>query len=60
VSRSAARRMIEDGLVRVDDNASSPAHKVRAGERVKAWLVEEGLKPRTLLFRWCSRTSTFW
>ncbi len=48
VSRSAARRMIEDGSVRVDDNASSPAHKVRAGERVEAWLVEEGLKPEDI------------
>jgi 23S rRNA pseudouridine1911/1915/1917 synthase len=48
VSRSAARRSIEDGSVRVADAASSPAHKVRAGERVEAWLVEEGLGPEDI------------
>jgi 23S rRNA pseudouridine1911/1915/1917 synthase len=48
VSRSAARRMIEDESVRVADTASSPAHKVRAGERVEAWLVDEGLKPENI------------
>jgi 23S rRNA pseudouridine1911/1915/1917 synthase len=48
VSRSAARRMIEDESVRVADIASSPAHKVRVGERVEAWLVDEGLKPENI------------
>ena len=48
VSRSAARRMIEDESARVADTASSPAHKVRAGERVEAWLVDEGLKPENI------------
>ena len=48
LSRSVARRMIEAGTVRVDGNAPSPAHKVRAGERVEAWLVEEGLKPEAI------------
>jgi 23S rRNA pseudouridine1911/1915/1917 synthase len=45
VSRSAARRMIEYGSVRVSETASSPAHKVRAGERVETWIFEEGLEP---------------
>ena len=45
VSRSAARRMIEYGSVRVAETASSPAHKVRAGERVETWIFEEGLEP---------------
>jgi 23S rRNA pseudouridine1911/1915/1917 synthase len=48
LSRSAVRRMVEDGTVRVDGNASSPAHKVRAGERVEAWLLEERLKPEAI------------
>ena len=48
LSRSAARRMIEDGSVRVADTASSPAHKVRTGERVEAWLVEEELEPEDI------------
>jgi 23S rRNA pseudouridine1911/1915/1917 synthase len=37
--------MIEYGSVRVAETASSPAHKVRAGERVEAWIFEEGLEP---------------
>ena len=48
VSRSAARRLIENGSVRVTGNASSPAHKVHAGARVEAWLVEEGLEPEDI------------
>ncbi len=47
-SRSAARRMIEDGLVRVADYEVAPAHKARAGERVEAWLAEEELKPEDI------------
>ena len=48
VSRSAARRLIENGSVRVTGTASSPAHKVHAGARVEAWLVEEGLEPEDI------------
>lgn len=40
--------MIEDGSVRTADTISSLAHKVRAGERVEAWLVDEGLKPEDI------------
>ncbi|MBA3636925.1 MAG: RluA family pseudouridine synthase, partial [Rubrobacteraceae bacterium] len=48
MSRSAARRMIEEGSVRVDGTASSPAHKMRGGERVEARVVEEGLEPEDI------------
>jgi 23S rRNA pseudouridine1911/1915/1917 synthase len=48
VSRSAARRLIENGSVRVTGTTSSPAHKVHAGARVEAWLVEEGLEPEDI------------
>ncbi|MDQ3284729.1 MAG: S4 domain-containing protein, partial [Actinomycetota bacterium] len=48
VSRSVARRMIEEGSVWIADTASSPAHKVRDGERVEAWLAEEGLESENI------------
>ena len=48
VSRSAARRMIEEESVRVGDSASSPARKVRGGERIEAQIVEEGLEPEDI------------
>ncbi len=44
ISRSAARRMIEDGLVLVEGEESTPSYKARAGERVEARLVRERLK----------------
>jgi len=44
VSRSAARRMIESGLARVDGSEVAPAYKARAGERVEAQSVEERLQ----------------
>ena len=47
-SRSVARRMIEDGLVRVAGYEVAPAHRARAGERVEAWLAEEELKPEDI------------
>ncbi len=47
-SRSAARRMIEDGLVRVAGDEVAPAHKARAGERVEAWPIEEELEPEDI------------
>ena len=40
--------MIEKGSVRVDGLESSPAYKVRGGERVEARLVEEGLEPEDI------------
>jgi 23S rRNA pseudouridine1911/1915/1917 synthase len=40
--------MIEEGSVRVDDTVSSPAHKVRVGERVEARVVEEVLEPEDI------------
>ncbi|MDQ3926241.1 MAG: RluA family pseudouridine synthase [Actinomycetota bacterium] len=44
VSRSAARRMIEERLVRVKGGEVAPAYKVRSGDQVEASLVEEGLR----------------
>jgi 23S rRNA pseudouridine1911/1915/1917 synthase len=44
MSRSAARRMIESGFARVDSSEVRPSYKARAGERVEAQLVEEGLQ----------------
>jgi 23S rRNA pseudouridine1911/1915/1917 synthase len=40
--------MIEEGSVRVDDTVSSPAHKVRVGERVEARVVEEVPEPEDI------------
>jgi 23S rRNA pseudouridine1911/1915/1917 synthase len=44
VSRSAARRMIESGLARVDGSEVAPSYKTHAGERVEAQIVEERLQ----------------
>ena len=43
VSRSAARRMIEDGAVLVGGEGAAPSHKARAGESVEARLPQTGL-----------------
>lgn len=44
VSRSIARRMVEEGLVSVEGAEASPARKVRTGESVEAvMLQDEGL-----------------
>ena len=48
LSRSAARRMIEDGLVRLDGDKAAPSRKVRGGEHVEARLVEEGPEPENI------------
>ena len=48
VSRSAARRMIEDGLVSLDGDEAAPSRKVRGGEHIEARLVEEGPEPETI------------
>jgi 23S rRNA pseudouridine1911/1915/1917 synthase len=42
LSRSAARRMIEEGHVRVGGTEVAPAYKVRGGDVVEARIVEEG------------------
>ena len=43
VSRSAARRMIEEGLVQVGGSKVAPARKARDGERIEVWLVGKAL-----------------
>ncbi|HZB82299.1 MAG TPA: RluA family pseudouridine synthase [Rubrobacteraceae bacterium] len=43
VSRSAARRMIEEGLVQVGGSKVAPARKARDGERIEARLVGKAL-----------------
>ena len=49
LSRSAARRMIEESLVQVDGvEKVSPAHRMRSGEWVEAQLVEERLTPENI------------
>ena len=48
VSRSAARRMIEEGLASIDGERAAPSHKVRGGEHVEARLIEEGLEPEDI------------
>ncbi len=40
--------MVEEGLVLVDGDEAVPSRKVRAGERIEARLVEEGLEPETI------------
>lgn len=49
VSRSVARRMIEEGLARVDGvEDTSPSYKACEGERVEARLVEKKLEPEDI------------
>ncbi len=48
-SRSAARRLIEDGLLRVDGNTFAPSRRAREGERVEATLQEEGPRPEEII-----------
>ncbi|MDQ3302398.1 MAG: RluA family pseudouridine synthase [Actinomycetota bacterium] len=48
ISRSAARRMIEEDLVRVGGVEAAPAHKARSGEQVEVRLVEERLTPEDI------------
>ncbi len=49
LSRSTARRMIEESLVQVDGvEEVSPAHRMRSGEWVEAQLVEERLTPENI------------
>lgn len=43
VSRSAARRVIEEGFVQVGGDRISVSYKARVGEWVEVWPIEEGL-----------------
>lgn len=40
-SRSAVRRLVEDGSVRVNEEIFSPSHRMEAGERVEVEVPEE-------------------
>lgn len=44
ISRSVARRLIEDGSLLVDGERVSPSYKPQAGDRVEAHLPESGLQ----------------
>ena len=48
MSRSAVQRIIQEGLLLVDGETSSPAYKVRGGERVEARVPDEGLLPQEI------------
>ncbi len=48
ISRSLARRMIEDGAVLVGGAEAVPSHKARSGESVEATLPETGLFPEDI------------
>ena len=48
MSRSAVQRIIHEGLLLVDGKTSTPAYKVRGGERVEAWVPDEGLLPQEI------------
>jgi 23S rRNA pseudouridine1911/1915/1917 synthase len=48
VSRSAARRMIEEDLVRVGGADAAPSYKVRGGELIEARLLEKELAPEDI------------
>jgi 23S rRNA pseudouridine1911/1915/1917 synthase len=43
LSRSAAQRLIQEGLLRVDGEAAAPSYRTRGGELVEASLPEEEL-----------------
>ncbi len=48
VSRSAVRRMIEDGALLVGGESISPSYKLRSGDRVEVRLPERGLRPEEI------------
>ena len=48
LSRSAARRLIDEGLVLVAGEPANPSHKARAGQRVEADVSAGGLKPEKI------------
>ena len=45
VSRSVARRMIEEGMVRIDSGEAAPSRKARGGDRIEARRIETALEP---------------
>lgn len=49
ISRSAVQRLVGEGALRVDDNAVTPSHKVRAGERVSVRIPDEGLRAEEIM-----------
>jgi len=48
ISRSAARRAIEEGQASVEGTHAQPSYRVRAGERVEARISEGGLEPEEI------------
>ena len=48
LSRSAVRRLLDDGLLLVAGRRESPSYKVRDGELVEADVPEEGLAPEEI------------
>jgi 23S rRNA pseudouridine1911/1915/1917 synthase len=48
MSRSAVQRIIRDGSLLVDGETSTPAYKVRGGERVEARVPDGGLSPQEI------------
>ena len=48
ISRSSARRLIEDGLVLVTGKQESPSYKVREGDAISAEVPEPGVSPEDI------------
>lgn len=48
ISRSAARRLIDDGSLVVSEEAASPSYRVRSGDRVEAEVPDEEPKPENI------------
>ncbi len=48
ISRSAARRLIEDGLLLVAGRRESPSYRVREGDAISAEMPEPGLFPEEI------------
>ncbi|QYJ14717.1 Ribosomal large subunit pseudouridine synthase D [Rubrobacter xylanophilus DSM 9941] len=48
ISRSRARRLLEEGLARIEGEAATPSFRVRGGELVEARLPEERLRPEEI------------
>ena len=48
ISRSAARRLIDDGSFLVNEKEVSPAYKVRSGDCIVAHLPESGMQPEEI------------
>ena len=48
ISRSAARRLIDDGRILLAGEPANPSHKARTGELIEADAPEGGLKPEEI------------